>query len=254
MKTKLFYSFCFAFLLLIVSNNMYSQHLYETPVDLTTFNSSFDLNDSYTFNNNLKSPNFSDFLLEADESFDLEYHDPQELIRFASTMLALGAGLGFGDSQTLWCLHAAYYLRLALYAKSALYGSLGAVYDGLSADSFSRNLIDLQFKLLMFHAITQYSQVHLIYGALLAYGFGTEKFDGGNNYDITRLTAGLVMGLNIILSAQFSIMLQTNIFAYQSWKQKLNGSEFTNSNTFGFINKNNLLTLSLVLTLANSNR
>jgi hypothetical protein len=254
MKTKLCFFVCSAFLLLVVSNNANSQSLYESPTDLTTFNSSFDLNQSYTFTNDQESFNFTEALNSVDETLGLEeeVHDPQDLIRFASTMLAVGAGLAFGDSQTLYCLHAAYYLRLAMYTRSALYGSLGAAFDGLSNDSFTRSLIDLQFRLLMFHAITQYRQVHLIYGLMLAYAFGTEKFDGGSKYDITRFTAALVMGFNIILSAQFSIMLQTNILAHQRWTQKLNSSEIENNTTWGFINKNNLLTLSLVWTLANS--
>lgn len=254
MKTKLCFLVCSAFLLLVVSNNSYSQSLYESPAELTTFTSDVDLNQTYTFTSEQESFDFAEALTSVDETLGLEEedHDPENLARFASTMLALGAGLAFGDSQTLYCLHAAYYLRLALYSRSALYGAIGAAFDGLDNDSFTRSLIDLQFRLLMFHAITQYRQVHLIYGLMLAYAFGTEKFSGGTKYDITRLTAAIVMGFNIVLTAQFAIMLQTHIFAHQRWTQKFNGSEFKNNTTWGFINKSNLLTLSLVWTLANS--
>ncbi|WP_248724537.1 hypothetical protein [Seonamhaeicola sp. ML3] len=254
MKTKLFFYTCFALSLLVFNNNLYSQNFYESSTEITSFGNTLDIDHEFTLNSDEKSFNFIEIANSVDDTLTLdeEEQDPEQLIRFARTMLALGAGIAFGDSDTLYCLHAAYYLRLAMYTNAALFGSLGVAFDGLSGDNFTRNLIDLQFRLLMFHAITKYKQVHFIYGMMLAYAFGSEKFDGGSKYDLTRLTAALVLGFNIILTTQFSIMLQTNIFAHQRWTQKLNGSEIENNTTWGYINKGNLLTLSLVWNLANS--
>ena len=254
MKTKLSYFICFIFLSVIALGNVYSQNLFNPSSELTTFNDSYMFSENVSFSDNLERINSFSSMLENHDDYELEVHDPQELVRFASAMFAAGAGLGFGNDQTLWCLHAAYYMRLALYSKSAFYGSLGAVYDGLSADNFNRSLIDIQLKLLMFHAITQYSQVHFIYGVMLAYGFGNEKFDAGPNYDVTRLTAALVLGVSLVLTTQLAIMIQTNILTHQRWTQKYNGSECKNNTTIGNINKHSLLLLSLVWTLSNPNR
>ena len=181
--------------------------------------------------------------------------DPAEVVAYALTMIAFGAGFGFISDQTLWCLHAAYYLRLAMYTKSALFAAAGVVYNGLSGDNLNSSLIDFQLKLLMFTAITRYNQVRLIYGLLLGYGLGSDTFNSNFKSDITRITAALVMGFHILLTAQWSIMFQTNIFAYQSQTIKPDsGGEIKDNTTWGLINKNNLLALSLVWTLKNSRR
>ena len=255
MKTKLFYFACPLFIFLIsfflFSQNFDSQNLFTTSIALPEANATFYPSVVEKLYEDLGLNGASVTLKPADY---LMPQDPEQAAVFARTMLALGAGFGFGDDETLWCLHAAYYMQLALYTNSALYGALGATYNGSSTDNFNRSFIDFQFKMLMFTAITRYNQVHLIYGALLAYGLGTDKFDNGFNTDITRLTAGLILGFNIILTTQLAIMLQTNIFAYQSQTLKPDsGNEFKSNNTWGLINKNNILALSLVFTLANSN-
>ena len=254
MKTKLFYFAC-PFLIFLISSSLFSQNydsqnLFTTSMTLPEANTAFYPSVVEKLYADLGLNDTSDILIPTDY---LTPHDPDHAAVFARTMLALGAGFGFGDDETLWCLHAAYYMQLALYTNAALYGSLGAAYNGSSTDNFNSSLIDFQFKLLMFNAITRYNQVHLIYGALLAYGLGTDKFDDGFNTDITRLTAGLILGFNIILTTQLALMLQTNIFAYQSQTLKpSSGNEFKSNNTWGLINKNNILALSLVFTLANS--
>lgn len=177
-----------------------------------------------------------------------EQNTLQELV-FANTMLALGAGLGFGEDETLWCLHAAYYLRLALYAKSALYASFGAVYNGSTINDFNVNIIDLQLKLLMFSSISKLNEIRLIYGLLGGYGFGSEKFDGYTT-DITRITLAAVIGLQLMLATNWSLSLQTNLLAYQSRTFKPeNGSEFKDNFTNVLINKNNIISLSLLFNL-----
>ncbi|WP_406685272.1 hypothetical protein N1F78_05985 [Seonamhaeicola sp. MEBiC1930] len=259
MKTKLFSYVCSILLLLVFSGNIYSQNfsenLFESQKDLTSFVDTFELDTSVSYDYDESTTEF-EFNTESplNAEITLEPQSAEELIVFASTMIALGAGIGFGEDQTLWCLHAAYYMRLAMYTKSALFGSFGVVLDGFSGNSFTRNLMDFQFKLLMFHAITKYYQVHFIYGAMLAYAIGSEKFDAGSKYDLTRLTAALVLGFNIILTSQLAIMLQTNILAHQNWTQKLDDMESKSNSTLGFINKQNLFVLSLVWTIANSRR
>jgi opacity protein-like surface antigen len=182
----------------------------------------------------------------------VENQDPA--LAFARTMLGVGAGFGFGEDQTLWCLHAAYYLRLKMFTNSALYGSFGAAYSGLNNDNFSQSIVDMQLKLLMFSTISRLNEIRLIYGILGAYGFGSDKFDGFTT-DITRFTLAAVLGLQLMLAANWSIALITNMFTYQSQTLKPeSGGEFKDNFTNVLINKNNLLTLSLIFHLGNKNR
>ena len=179
-----------------------------------------------------------------------EIHDPLTMQQiFAASMLGLGAGFGFGDNETLWCLHAAYLLRLSMFNNSAFYGSLGIAYDGSDINDFKTNLVELQLRLMMFTAITQMREVSLMYGALLAYGFGSEKYSGFTT-DLTRLTAAAIVGLHIILNPRMSLLLQTSLLTYQNTTFKPdNGSDFDVDNTWGLINKRNLLTVSLLINL-----
>ena len=195
-------------------------------------------------------------IYEEDKVFTVDYletaQDPAEVALYALTMIAFGAGIGFVDDDTLWCLHAAYFMRLAMYTNSALFASLGIVYSGLSGNSFTRSFIDFQIKLLMFSAFTKYKQVSFIYGLLLAYGFGSDKFNSFKS-DITRITVGAVIGLSIILSTNWSLMLQTNPFTWISQKTKPDGSsdnEFTDDFTSVLINKQNIVAISLLYNFA----
>lgn len=178
----------------------------------------------------------------------LEEQKPEDII-FAMQMLAIGAGLGFGEDETLWCLHAAYYYKLRQFKRSALYASLGLVYDGLSIGDRTQSIIDLQLKLLMFHTISQLNEIRLIYGLLGGYGFGSDKY---NNFttDITRITLAVVMGVQLMLSTRCSIALQTNMITHRALTYKPeSGEEYKNDFTNFLIAKNNLLTLSLFFNL-----
>ncbi len=178
----------------------------------------------------------------------LEEQKPEDIL-FAVQMLAVGAGLGFGEDETLWCLHAAYYYKLRQFQRSALYGSLGLAYNGLSINDRTQSLVDLQLQLLMFQSISQLNEIRLIYGILGSYGFGNEKFNDFNT-DITRITLAVVVGFQLMLSTRWSLGLQTNLVAHNRWTFKPeSGGEFKNDFTNFLINKNNLLTLSLFFNL-----
>ena len=266
MKTKTL-NLVSAILLLVMSSNTYAQNLFTNDFS-TSSETSFDA--TYLASKKVISNFGIDEIPEVLDPFNfieagnpetlealgtLDVHDPETSAIFPINKLALGAGFGFNSDQTLWCFHAAYLMRLALYQKAALYGSLGVVYNGSSTDFFTASLIDFQLKMLMFHSITRYNQVRFLYGALLSYALGVDKFKSGGKTDITRLTAGLVVGLYIILTTQLAIMVQTNIFAYQNQTLKPDsGGEFKDNSTWGLSNKNNLLALSLVWSLGNSNR
>lgn len=186
----------------------------------------------------------------------LDYYKMQEersvAAILARTMFGLGVGIAFGENETNWCLQAAYYMQLSMFANSALYGVLAAVYEGYSYDNYNFNLIDLQLKLLMFSALTRYKEVFLVYGLLGAYGLGAEKFNSFKT-DINRLTASIVMGFNIILTANLALALHTSIFTYQSTKYKPeSGNEYDNNFTSFLFNKRNIFALSLLINLSRS--
>ena len=217
---------------------------------LEHFKTSTSLFNDYTAEDFVKDIDVYDFEDTTKGISTYNAHDPLGIETiFAASMLGVGLGAGFGEDETLWCLHAAYYMRLAMFTKAALYGSFGIVYDGSKINDVTQNLIDLQLKFLMFRTLTQLHEVSLVYGALFAYGFGTEKFSGYNR-DITRFTAAAVLGLSIILNPRFSLLAQTYLFSYQNTKFKPdNGNDFEVDSTFAFINKRNLLTLSLLINL-----
>lgn len=173
---------------------------------------------------------------------------PEDIV-FAMQMMAVGAGLGFGDDETFWCLQAAYYYRLKLFNRSALYASLGLKYEGASIGEQNQSLVGINLSLLMFHTISQLNEIRLLYGLLGGYGFGNEKFDDFTT-DITRITLAIVVGFQLMLSTQWSLALHTNLVAHNRWTFKPeSGGEFESDFTNFFINKNNLLTLSLIFNL-----
>ncbi|MDC9722857.1 MAG: hypothetical protein PSN34_08790 [Urechidicola sp.] len=179
-----------------------------------------------------------------------EPQDAVQTILFIRSMMALGAGIGFGENEFLWCLHAAYYMRLMAFSRSALYASLGVAYNGGDLDTYKTSLVDMQLKILMFTAISKMMEIRLLYGPMFAYGFGHQKYDysGGSNKDkLTQFTVALIVGFQLMLASSWSLALQTNLFAYQSqtWKPEGGGSEIKNDTTFGLINKNNIFALSL---------
>lgn len=254
MKTK-HPNFVYIALLLFFSGNLFSQdNIFKTIAETTK--DGFAIESYVEENLDLASNELFGISEEFRETYELEDQNTQEVAAvFARTLLALGAGIGFGDDDTLWCLHAAYYLRAAMFNNSALYVSLGILYSGLSSDSFSRSLLEIQFRSLMFTPITRYNQVNFLYGLMLAYAFGADDFDGSGKTDFTRLTLALVVGFQIILTSTLSLMLQTNVLAHvQNTFKPEGGGEFKTDNTWGFINKNNILALSLVWNLARSQR
>lgn len=181
---------------------------------------------------------------------DIEPQDAVQTILFIRNMLAIGAGFGFGENEFLWCLHAAYYMKFMTFGRSAFYGSLGAVFENGDFDNYKTSLFDIQLKLLMFTAISRLNEIRLMYGLLAAYGFGHQKYDSGeysNKDKLTQLTLGLIVGFQLMIAANWSLALQTNLFTYksQTWKPEGGGSSYDNNTSFGFINKNNILALSI---------
>lgn len=184
----------------------------------------------------------------------IEQQNAQQVVAFVRTMLALGAGFGFVEDETLWCLHAAYYLRLAQFQRSAFYGAIGFAYSGFDNNGISQNIIDFNLRFLMFQSISKLNEIRLIYGLLFSYGFGNDKFDGFKT-DITRFVAAAVIGFQLMLSTRWSLAIQTNLLAYQSTTRKPEGGgEFKDDFTSLLINKNNLLTLSLFFHLGRNSR
>ena len=186
----------------------------------------------------------------------LEARDDEYTIQEVLTayMFAFGIGLAFSDGDTAYCLHANVFFRLAMFTASALYGGLGLVYDGLSADSFTQNLFGVAGYLLMFSALTKYKEVFLIYGLKALYGFGKQDFDGDFEYDITQFTLSAMIGFMFMLSPAWSIALYTPIVTYLSLTQKYDGDEFKDDNTFFTFNKGAVALFSLVYRFGPRNR
>ncbi|MGS2725741.1 hypothetical protein ACU8DI_03965 [Psychroserpens sp. BH13MA-6] len=204
-------------------------------LDIRTYEVSLDDNIQYNFEDAPKS---------------IMANDAQEQAAFVLSMLSFGAGVGFNDIETLWCLRAEYYLRLALLNRSAAYGSLGLGYDGSSGDFFTATVFNVTLKMLMFtQLVRQFQQVRFIYGLLAQYGFGNYKYDDGYKPDITRLTIGALVGFQILLSQRWSLMLQSNILSYREQTTKFDGGEVKENSTVGLFNKQNIFFLTLALSL-----
>ncbi|OUS01580.1 hypothetical protein A9Q86_07340 [Flavobacteriales bacterium 33_180_T64] len=253
MKTKQLLSTLLIVFFVSIFSQSFSQNIDE-PV-LTDFNFTIPSEqiDIRTYEINLTDDIQYDFS-NAPKSVT-QYDAQKNKVAFAISMLAMGVGFGFTDVETLWCLHAEYYLRLALLKNAALYGAFGLAYNGISADNFTNSVTDVFLKILMVSILAkQFQQVFLQYGLITKYGFGNNKFDDGYKTDITTLSAGLILGLHILLTAQWSLMVQTNLLTYQEQTNTFEGNETKSDSTFGLINKNNLLALSLVYTFGNRNR
>ncbi|WP_456441781.1 hypothetical protein [Psychroserpens sp.] len=257
MKTKQLYLMVFAFFLINNAAELQSQNLFENE---TTFQ---DLDVSLISSNTIDlrsyEVNLDDYELEysvENASKSITENDAQEIVlNYALSMIALGVGFGFNSDQTLWCLHAEYYLRLAMLKRAAIYGALGASYNGSNSDFISTSLIDITLKVLMFaQLVKQFQQVRFLYGLAGGYGFGKEKYEDGFTYDITRITIGIVLGFQIMLAHQWALMIQTNIFNYQEQTLKSGDFESKTFSRWGLINKRNLLAFSLIYTFANSKR
>jgi hypothetical protein len=257
MKTKQLYLMLLALFTINAATQLQSQNLFENETtfqDLDVTSMSLNTIDLRTYEINT-------------DDFELEYsieNAPQSITEndaetvvalYAYSMIAFGAGFGFTEFETLWCLHAEYYLRLALIGNAAVYGSLGLGHNSTNADNFTSNITDVFLKVLMFSVLAkQYQQVKLQYGILAKYGFGNYKYNDGYKTDITTLALGIVLGLHILITSQWSFMVQTNLLTYQELTNKFDGGETKSNSTFGLINKSNILAFSLVYTLANSKR
>ncbi|MCD2258306.1 hypothetical protein [Psychroserpens luteolus] len=213
----------------------------ETTIDLRTYEVTLD--DGIEYDTSLTPKSIT------------QYEAQENAVAFVLNMIAFGVGFGFTDADTLWCMHAEYYLRLALFQNAAFYGAFGLGYSSINGDFLNTNLLDLSLKLLMVSILAkQYQQVRLQYGVFAKYAFGKNKFNDGFKNDLTVLTAGVILGLHILLTTQWSLMVQTNLLTYEEQTIKSEGNETKSDSTIGLINKNNILALSLVYTFGRRNR
>ncbi len=258
MKTKLLPLIVLGFFLINANTELQSQSLFENDMTFQDLDFSSSLT-SETIDLRTYEINIDDYKLDytiEDAPKSITENEAQEMVmNYALSMIAFGAGLGIISDQTLWCLHAEYYMRLAMLKQGAIYGALGAAYSSSSSDYLTANLFDVSLKLLMVSLLVkQYQQVRFLYGLFGGYGFGKDKFDNGYDYDITRLTMGILIGFQIMLTTNWALMIQTNLFNYQELTRKHEDLEFTDYSRWTLINKSNLLAFSLVYTFANSKR
>ena len=186
------------------------------------------------------------------DHYEAEDQEAEIVAAFALAMLGIGAGLGFFDEETEWCLKLGLFYRLALMTNTAMFAAITILYSGISADFYNQTLFTIAANLLWFTAITRYKQVHLVYGILFGLGFGNQKFDDDFKWDINRFTASLVLGFNIILATNLSLLLTTGLLTHVRDKYENNGNEQEDDYTWGFINKRQLFAATLLITLGNS--
>ncbi len=257
MKTRQLYLMVLALFLINTATELHSQNVFENETtfqDLDILSMSSNTIDLRSYEVNIDDYELEYSIENAPKS--ITQNDAElNVALYALSMVAFGAGFGYNSDQTLWCFHADYYLRLAMLKRAAIYGALGATYNGSNSDFISSTLLEVTLKVLMFaQLVKQFQQVRFLYGLAAAYGFGKEKFEDGFDYDITRLTMGIVIGFQIMLAHQWSLMIQTNLFNYQEQTAKYEDFETTNFSRWALINKRNLMALSLVYTFANSKR
>ncbi|WP_299223481.1 hypothetical protein [uncultured Psychroserpens sp.] len=255
MKTKQLISALLILFFISTTQQSFSQNLFETDFSTSEFKISSETVDIRNYEIDVDDFNLDYDISEAPKSIT-ESDAQDNAVAFALNMIAFGVGFGFTDLETLWCLHAAYYLRLAMLGNKALYASAGVGYNGISGDFITSSILDVSLKVLMFSLLAKrFQQVRAQYGVFAKYAFGSIDFENGYKNDITRLSLGILVGLHILLSPQWSLMVQTNLLTYQEQTTELeDNSEIKDSQTFGLINKNNLLLLSLVFTLPSRNR
>jgi len=257
MKTKQLFLMLIALFILNSATQLQSQNLFETNNSFQKFD--FKSLESQTISLRNYEVNIDDYKLEytvENAPKSITENDAQEMVfNHPLSFIAFGAGLGIISDQTLWCLHAEYYLRLAMLKHGTIFGALGASYSASNSDFITATLFDITLKGLMFTQLAkEFKQVAFIYGFALAYGFGSEEFEGGYKYDLTRFTLGLVIGFQIMLTAQWAIMIQTHLFNYQELTRKHEDLEITDYSRWALINKSNILAFSLVYHFANSKR
>ncbi len=257
MKTKRLKIVVLMLLTLFASVNVFSQDKFKINIPSFYENESVFDKVKAELKDDLNLINFEEE--ENLETISLEPQDPAQTVLFIRNMLAIGAGVGFGDNQFLWTLHAAYYMQLMMFTQSALYASIGVAYSGGNYDDFSENLFDIQLKVLMFTAISKLMEVRLIYGPMFSYGFGNQKYDDGSyNYNdkLKQFTAALVLGFQLMIATNWSLGLQTSLFAYQNqtWTPEDGGSDIKSNSTFGLINSSNIFAVSIFFHLGNMSK
>ncbi|MEM1002092.1 MAG: hypothetical protein AAGH46_05545 [Bacteroidota bacterium] len=204
--------------------------------------------DDSNFVNTFEVPSFED------EVVTVEYEAREAVMSdtpFMRNMQGILAGFGVVESAFSWCIGASYYLMLKRWERMAFYGALSVLYSGLSDDNLSQNIIEFQLQTLMFTALAALSEIRLVYGLSFGYGFGSRKINSFKE-DLTRLTIAAVIGLQLLMSPTWSLLIQTSPFAYTNSKFKYEGFEQTENITSFLINKNNLLTLTAVFYLWNN--
>lgn len=257
MKTKLLPLIVLGFFLINANTELQSQSVFESDMTFQDldFSSSFS---AETIDLSTYEIDIDDYKLDytvEDAPKSITENDAQEMVLNYVNMIAFGIGFGINSDQTLWCLNAEYFLRLAMLKAAAVYGALGIGYTGSNSDFVSTSILNVSLKLLMFSLLVkQYQQVRFFYGLFGGYGFGKEKIEDGFDYDLTRLTLGIVVGFQIMLAAQWALMIQTNLFNYQEQTRKYEDFEFTDYSRWALINKANIVAFSLVYTFGNSNR
>ncbi|MDG5491043.1 hypothetical protein [Psychroserpens sp. SPM9] len=253
MKTKHVLTMVLLLFFMSTTTSLTAQNVFDTKTDFDQFMVASETLDLRTYEINLDEDIQYDF---SKAPKNITENDAQEnLAAFALNMIAFGAGFGFTDLETLWCLHAAYYLRFATFSNKAAYAALGVGYNYTNAEFLTVGLFDLSLRVMMLSVLSKrFQQVRAQYGVFAKYAFGTNKFEDGFKNDLTRFSFGLFVGLHILLTKQWSMMIQTDLLTVEKQTLKSDGNEITNNQTYGFINKNNLLILTLVFTLPDSKR
>lgn len=253
MKAKHLVTVLLMFIILSIPFFSNGQNSFDADSRSFDFNVSPETIDIRTYEINLDDDILYDFS-NAPQSIT-EYEAQDNVIAFAMHMIAFGGGFGFSDLETLWCFHAAYYLRLVMLSNKALYASAGVGYNYTNAEFLTTGLLDISLKVLMFSVLAKrYKQVRAQYGIFAKYAFGTNKFEDGFKNDLTRLSFGVIVGLHILLTTNWSLMVQTNLLTHQQQTIKSDGNEVKDNQTFGLINKANLLLFTLVFTIPDSKR
>ncbi|WP_298901180.1 hypothetical protein [uncultured Psychroserpens sp.] len=253
MKTKHLLAMVLLLFISSITTRVEAQNIFENNTEYNSLSLSSETIDLRTYEINLDDEIQYD-ISNAPKSIT-QFEAQKNAVAYALNMIAFGVGFGFTDLETLWCMHAEYYLRLALVQNAAFYGAFGIGYSSINGDFLNTNLLNVSLKLLMVSLLAkQFQQVFLQYGIFAKYAFGKNKFNDGFKNDLNVLTAGLIIGLHILLTTRWSLMVQTNVLTYEEQTIKTEGSETKSDSTFGLINKNNILALSLVYTFGNRNR
>jgi hypothetical protein len=253
MKTNILKLVCLMLISFLTTNASFTQ---SSLTDFTFFENS-DVFSSAIQVDDLK--NDVDLYTLDDKTITVDYIEDAEQLTVEEVlvlyMLGIGAGIGFGEGDTFYCLHAKFLYRLAMFTTAALYGGIGLGYSGFSGDFFTQSMLAVTGYMLMFSALTKYREVFLIWGLLASYAFGNETLESSNiKYDLTRFAISAMIGFSIVLTQRLMLALYSPILTYQTQTRENNGNESKDNSTFFFLNKNNAFTISLIFNLALASR